>query len=80
MFNNHYHAPTQHRKTPNSSSAAECMHESRELKARAERYRRLAESLFDANIIAVVLACARELDQNAERLRENRDDPPDDDI
>ena len=50
------------------SRAAELMNQSRELQARAERYRRLAESLFDPSIIAVVLACARELDESAEAL------------
>ena len=48
--------------------AVERMDRSRQLKARAERYRRLAENLFDASIIAVVLACASELEQNAEAM------------
>lgn len=42
----------------------------RDFRARAERYRRLAESLFDENIVAVVLACARELDQHADAISE----------
>ena len=53
-----------------TSRAAECMNRSRELQARAERYRRLAESLLDPSIVAVVLACAHELEESAEALRQ----------
>ena len=35
------------------------------LRARAARYRRLAESLYDLRVIAEVHACARELDAEA---------------
>ena len=45
------------------------------LRALAERYRRLAESLFDPNIIAVVLDCARELEENARQIIERRSRP-----
>jgi hypothetical protein len=39
------------------------------LRARAERYRRLAENLLcDPRIIAVVLACARELEAQATQV------------
>jgi hypothetical protein len=46
-------------------TAAKCTGEAGNLKSRAERYRQLAESLHDPKIIAVVLACARELDEYA---------------
>jgi len=36
-----------------------------ELRAKAARYRRLAEGLYDPRVIAEVLACARELDAEA---------------
>ena len=36
-----------------------------ELRARAARYRRLADVLHDPYVIAEVLACARELDAEA---------------
>ena len=42
------------------------------LQAKAQRYRRLAESLFDSRIIAVVLDCARELDEEVDELTERR--------
>jgi len=38
------------------------------LRARAERYRRLAETLYDMRTRAVVLACARDLEAQATRL------------
>jgi hypothetical protein len=41
------------------------------LKAKAERYRSLAESLFDQKIAAVVQACARELDCEARSLEQS---------
>ena len=36
-----------------------------ELRAKAARYRRLAEVLFDPRVIAEVYACARDLDAEA---------------
>jgi hypothetical protein len=48
--------------------AAKCTGEAGNLKSRAERYRQLAESLHDPKIIAVVLACARELEENADAM------------
>jgi len=47
------------------------------LRARAERYRRLAETLSDTGIITVVLACARELEVQAAQLA--HEDNPDHD-
>ena len=40
----------------------------RVLRARAERYRRLAEGLVDRQMAAEVLACASELEDEVERL------------
>ena len=42
------------------------------LRARAERYRRLAELLSDPKIIAVVLDCASELEKHADALSEKQ--------
>ena len=42
-----------------------------ELRARAERYRLLAETLFDPNMIAIAKGCARELEAEA-RAQEPR--------
>ena len=42
----------------------------RRLRARAARYRRLADILCDQEIVAIVLACADELEQCAESLSE----------
>jgi hypothetical protein len=39
-----------------------------ELRAKAARYRQLAEGLFDPGLVSVVLACARELDAEAATL------------
>ena len=39
-----------------------------ELRARAVRYRRLADDLYDPRVIAEVEACARELDADAARI------------
>jgi hypothetical protein len=39
-----------------------------ELRAKAARYRQLAESLFDPGMVAVVLTCARELETEAASL------------
>ena len=36
-----------------------------ELRARAARYRRLADGLYDSRVVAEVQACARELDAEA---------------
>ncbi len=47
---------------------AKCTGEAGKLKSRAERYRQLAESLHDPKIIAVVLACARELEECADAM------------
>ena len=47
------------------------------LRARAQRYRGLAESLFDLRTIAIVLDCARELDEQADELIEGRSSPND---
>jgi hypothetical protein len=41
------------------------MVEASELRARAARYRRLADVLYDPRVIAEVQACARELDAEA---------------
>ena len=38
------------------------------LRARAARYRQLAEVLFDPRVVAEVEACARELDTEADRI------------
>ncbi len=38
------------------------------LRARARRYRMLAELLFDARVIAAAEACARELEQAADEM------------
>ena len=42
------------------------------LRARARRYRKLAESLFDSRVITIVLDCATELDEKAGELLEGR--------
>lgn len=39
-----------------------------ELRARAVRYRRLADDLYDPRVIAEVQACARELEADAARI------------
>lgn len=39
----------------------------RRLRARAARYRRLADILYDENIIAIVLACADEFERRADQ-------------
>jgi hypothetical protein len=44
---------------------------SRQLRDRAKRYRRLAEILLDEAIIAIVLQCARELEEAAETQDNN---------
>jgi hypothetical protein len=49
-------------------TTAKCTDEAGNLKSRAERYRQLAESLHDPKIIAVVLACARELEEYADAM------------
>ncbi len=41
------------------------------LKAKAERYRRLSESLLDPGIIRIVLTCASELEATADALSES---------
>jgi hypothetical protein len=46
------------------------MQDARKLKAMAKRYKRLSESLFDRRVIAVVLSCARELEEHAKALSE----------
>ncbi len=46
-----------------------------DFRARAERYRRLAETLFDENVVAVVLSCARELEEHAEAISEGQPHP-----
>jgi len=55
------------------SSGAETNHDDpqpRRLRARAARYRRLADILCDQEIIAIVLACADEFERCAELLSE----------
>jgi hypothetical protein len=52
-------------------TAAGPMQDARNLKAMAERYKRLSESLFDRRVIAVVLSCARELEEHAKALGES---------
>jgi hypothetical protein len=42
------------------------------LRAQAARYRSLAETLFDASLLAVVQQCARELDAEAEILEQTK--------
>jgi hypothetical protein len=52
----------------NQSSAAEAGSGLRQLRARARLYRRLAETLYDPQIIDVVLACATECETEAGAL------------
>ena len=47
----------------------------RRLRARAARYRRLADILCDQEIVAIVLACAEEFEQRAESLSEREGSP-----
>ena len=47
-----------------------------ELRAKAARYRLLAESLFDPGMVAVVLDCARELEGEAALLETERGQEP----
>ncbi len=48
------------------------MADSLNLKAKAEQYRRLAESLLNPQIIDVVLACARDLEERAQALNDTQ--------
>jgi len=51
--------------THGSFEPLECCSEPDELRTRAARYRHLAETLIDVRVIAVVRACARELESEA---------------
>jgi hypothetical protein len=53
-------------------SEAELAKLAAELRAKAARYRLLAESLFDSGMVAVVLNCARELEGEAAALETAR--------
>ncbi len=53
---------------PNASNADRHYADARKLRARARRYRRLADLLCDEKIIAIVLACASEFDEHADAL------------
>ena len=50
---------------PRREAAGSSRVDSDELRARAARYRRLAEILYDPHVVAEVQACARELDIEA---------------
>ena len=50
---------------PRPEGSGHSMVEASELRARAARYRRLADVLYDPRVIAEVQACARELDAEA---------------
>jgi len=54
------------RSRPESTGPSRC--DADELRARAVRYRRLADDLYDPRVIAEVQACARELDADAARI------------
>ncbi len=56
-------------KTLPTAADADWRHDdARKLRARARRYRRLAELLCDERVIAIVLACASEFDERADAL------------
>jgi hypothetical protein len=46
-----------------------------DLKWRAEHYRRLADMLFDERVVALVRACARELEKEASVIEHSERDP-----
>jgi hypothetical protein len=50
---------------PRPQISGHSMVDASELRARASRYRRLADALYDPHVIAEVQACARELDAEA---------------
>ena len=50
---------------PRPENSGRSMVDASELRARAARYRRLADVLHDPRVIGEVLACARELDAEA---------------
>ena len=50
---------------PRAEAAGHSRVDASELRARAARYRRLADGLYDPRVIAEVQACARELDAEA---------------
>ena len=50
---------------PRPEISGHSMVDARELRARAARYRRLADVLYDPHVIAEVQACARELEAEA---------------
>jgi len=51
--------------TQASSEPLACWSEPDELRTRAARYRHLAETMIDVRVIAVMRACARELEMEA---------------
>ncbi len=51
--------------TQASSEPLTCCPEPDELRTKAARYRHLAETMIDVRVIAVVRACARELEMEA---------------
>ena len=54
-----------HASRPRPEHSGHSMVDASELRARAARYRRLADVLYDPNVIAEVQACASELDAEA---------------
>jgi hypothetical protein len=50
---------------PSPENSGHSMVDASELRARAARYRRLADVLYDPRVIAEVQACARELEAEA---------------
>ena len=50
---------------PRPENSGHSMVDASELRARAARYRRLADVLYDPHVIAEVQACARELEAEA---------------
>jgi hypothetical protein len=75
MFEQESEPANPHAFTSGTQATAESARVARDFRARAERYRRFAASLFDANIIAVVLACARELEEHADAVSRDQPDP-----
>ena len=59
--------------THGASEPLECCSEPDELRTRAARYRHLAETLIDVRVIAVVRACARELEMEAISIEREND-------
>lgn len=53
---------------PRPEGSGHSMVDASELRARAARYRRLADALHDPRVVGEVLTCARELDAEAGRI------------